>query len=365
MSNQYLLINDYRDKRNFSHHHPMNTGHYYPSRTIVHPKLEMTEPGDHDEQEANAIAEAIAAGGKISRKISGENSTSGINISHQMESQLNQLQGGGQAMPTGLRNMMERGFGKNFSHVRLHTDSEAATLSSNIHAKAFTHDNDIFFNQGQFSPNTSEGQKLMAHELAHVVQGGGKVARDEFDDLSLEIPNLCLNPDFINSLPLEFQLQLLNDSLNTCPRIEDLQFPPHNLSEDSSNKAFQEYQVPPVKDTNRLLLKGVAKGLSLVGDKYSSKEPKSKEPKSAGESSGKEFEITKMIKETFPEPSRPSEPTKLKPSEPFYLNKKIGVGKEGDYYFLRYKIGDYYFDLGHTKDITNLKEFMISVGVKF
>lgn len=149
----------------------------YPSRTIVHAKLEMTEPGDHDEQEADAVANTIAAGGKISRKITGGSGTSGITVSNQMENQLNHLQGGGHAMPTGLRNMMESGFGQDFSHVRLHTDSEAATLSSSIHAKAFTHGNDIYFNQGQFSPDTSEGQKLMAHELTHVVQGGRKIGR--------------------------------------------------------------------------------------------------------------------------------------------------------------------------------------------
>ena len=80
-------------------------------------------------------------------------------------------------MPTGLRNMMESGFGQDFSHVRLHCDSEAASLSSSIHAKAFTHGSDIYFNQGQFSPYTSEGQKLMAHELTHVVQGTGTVER--------------------------------------------------------------------------------------------------------------------------------------------------------------------------------------------
>ena len=164
---------------------PCGTTKFYPSRTIVHPKLEMTEPGDHDEQEADAVANTIAAGGKIRRKISGGSGSSGISVSNQMESQLKHLQGGGQAMPTGLRNMMESGFGQDFSHVRLHTDSEAASLSNSIHAKAFTHGNDIYFNQGQYSPNTSEGQKLMAHELTHVVQGGGKIGRDGLGDFKL------------------------------------------------------------------------------------------------------------------------------------------------------------------------------------
>lgn len=157
----------------------------YPSRTIVHAKLEMTEPGDHDELEAEEMANAIVSGGKISRKISGGASgSSGIAVSQQMERQLAHLQSGGRQMPEGLRNMMENGFGRDFSQVRLHTDSEAAEMSSSIHAKAFTHGNDIYFNRGQFAPETSEGQHLVAHELTHVVQGTGKVGREEEKDMS-------------------------------------------------------------------------------------------------------------------------------------------------------------------------------------
>lgn len=159
----------------------------YPSSTIVHAKLEMTEPGDHDEQEADTMANTIVSGGKISRKISsGGGGSSGIAVSQQMESQLLQLQGGGRQMPQGLLNMMESGFGQDFSQVRLHTDSEAATMSSSINAKAFTHGNDIYFNRGQFSPETTEGQRLVAHELTHVVQGTGKVGRWENPQLKYE-----------------------------------------------------------------------------------------------------------------------------------------------------------------------------------
>ena len=158
-----------------------------PSHTIVHAKLEMTEPGDHDEREADAMANTIMSGGKIARKISsGGSGSSGIAVSQQMESQLNHLQGGGRQMPEGLRNMMESGFGQDFSQVRLHTDSEAASMSSSIHAKAFTLGNDIYFNRGQFSPQTSEGRRLVAHELTHVVQGSGKVGRWENPQIRYE-----------------------------------------------------------------------------------------------------------------------------------------------------------------------------------
>ena len=50
-------------------------------------------------------------------------------------------------------------------------------MSSSIHAKAFTLGNDIYFNRGQFSPETSEGQRLVAHELTHVAQGGNYIKR--------------------------------------------------------------------------------------------------------------------------------------------------------------------------------------------
>jgi hypothetical protein len=43
-------------------------------------------------------------------------------------------------------------------------------MSREIHARAFTYGNDIYFNQGQFSPETPEGKNLLAHELTHVVQ---------------------------------------------------------------------------------------------------------------------------------------------------------------------------------------------------
>ena len=170
-------------------HEVLHNALAFPSRTVVHAKLEMTEPGDHDEQEADAIANDVVSGGKIARKISGGGSSSGIAVPRQMESRLSQLQGGGQPMPSNLRSKMESGFGVVFPQVRLHTDSEAASLSSSIGAKAFTHGNDIYFNQGQYSPYTTDGQRLVAHELAHVAQGGEKIGRKNFYYNGMDAPD--------------------------------------------------------------------------------------------------------------------------------------------------------------------------------
>ncbi|MBD2753189.1 DUF4157 domain-containing protein [Spirosoma sp. BT704] len=72
---------------------------------------------------------------------------------------------------------MESAMGADFSGVRVHTGSEASQLSQDLNAYAFTHGNDIYFNEGQYNPSTSEGQRLLAHELTHTVQQGASVKR--------------------------------------------------------------------------------------------------------------------------------------------------------------------------------------------
>lgn len=57
-----------------------------------------------------------------------------------------------------------------FGGVRIHTDGEAAALAESVQATAFTHGSDIYFGKGAYSPTTSRGQQLIAHELAHTVQ---------------------------------------------------------------------------------------------------------------------------------------------------------------------------------------------------
>jgi hypothetical protein len=80
------------------------------------------------------------------------------------------VQNGGQAMPESTRNFFERRFGQDFSQVRVHSDAEAATSAMKINALAYTYGNDIFMGAGQYSPYTATGQRLLAHELTHVVQ---------------------------------------------------------------------------------------------------------------------------------------------------------------------------------------------------
>ncbi len=79
----------------------------------------------------------------------------------------------GQPLDSGTRAFMEPRFGHDFSNVRLHTDSEASKGASAASARAYTIGNDIVLGPGEYSPQTSEGRHLLAHELTHVLQQSG------------------------------------------------------------------------------------------------------------------------------------------------------------------------------------------------
>ena len=88
------------------------------------------------------------------------------------ESQLTQTRGTGQELPAETRSFMENRFQSDFSGVRVHTGGTAQSLSKSIHAQAFTHGGDIYFNSGKFDPDSSSGRTLLAHELTHTIQQG-------------------------------------------------------------------------------------------------------------------------------------------------------------------------------------------------
>ncbi len=78
--------------------------------------------------------------------------------------------GVGRPLDPGVRLEMEARFGESFSDVRIHDGVEAQRSSALLGAKAYTVGNDIAFNSGHYAPASPEGRRLVAHELAHVVQ---------------------------------------------------------------------------------------------------------------------------------------------------------------------------------------------------
>ncbi len=80
---------------------------------------------------------------------------------------------GGKPIDASARATAESAYGRDFEDVRVHTDGEAAKYADAFHARAFTSGRDIVFGEGEYAPRSSEGQRLIAHELAHVVQQSG------------------------------------------------------------------------------------------------------------------------------------------------------------------------------------------------
>ncbi len=80
---------------------------------------------------------------------------------------------GGHPLGHGTRGFMEQRFAHDFSGVRVHTDANAADSARAVHAHAYTVGDHIVFGQNRYAPGTSGGDRLIAHELTHVVQQRG------------------------------------------------------------------------------------------------------------------------------------------------------------------------------------------------
>jgi hypothetical protein len=93
-------------------------------------------------------------------------------VAPDIEARINTLKGVGQPLPEADRIFMERRFGVDFSNVRVHADSNAIQMNRELNAQAFTYGRDVYFGTGRYSPETSSGRKLLAHELMHVMQQG-------------------------------------------------------------------------------------------------------------------------------------------------------------------------------------------------
>ena len=89
-----------------------------------------------------------------------------------IESSLSSSKGSGHHLPEDTRQQMESSIGADFSNVRIHDDSNAAQMSKELSAQAFTHGNDIYFNSGKYDTTTKGGKHLLAHELTHTIQQG-------------------------------------------------------------------------------------------------------------------------------------------------------------------------------------------------
>lgn len=182
-----------------------------PSRHRESPRirtaLKVSSPGDSAEREAESVARKVVAmrgpAGRLSiaarsplmparvpvvpvTRISAPNPDSSApprarppdETSPELDSAIKGQLGGGRPLPADVAEFMEPRFKASFANVRIHTDARAANLATRLGARAFTFGRDIFFNEGQFQPDGSEGMELIAHELTHTIQQREIVQRE-------------------------------------------------------------------------------------------------------------------------------------------------------------------------------------------
>jgi hypothetical protein len=161
----------------------------------IQPKLQINQPGDQYEQEADAMADKVMRMSdndvaqnsyktstatiqrkcaecekedeekKVQRKES--NNSSPVTAPPVVHNVLNSP---GKAMDGNTRSFMESRFGYDFGDVRIHDNNLAAKSASSINALAYTFGNNIGFNTGYYNPHSVSGKRLLAHELTHVIQ---------------------------------------------------------------------------------------------------------------------------------------------------------------------------------------------------
>lgn len=167
-------------------------------------KMTLGQPGDKYEQEADRFASQVVhqinapdfKENNIRQSIQREKDLEGVmyakgfqsaiqrkqalvdgEASLDLESAINSARGGGQPLAHGLQQSIGQVMGADFSGVRVHTDAQSDQLSQSIQARAFTTGQDVFFREGAYDPGSRSGQKLIAHELTHVMQQNAAVVR--------------------------------------------------------------------------------------------------------------------------------------------------------------------------------------------
>jgi hypothetical protein len=162
------------------------------AREGIQPKLMLGAQSDPYEQEADRVAASVMRmpepgpetvqracseckrepeqGGREPEIRRQEATSSAPEIGPDTETEIHGMRGSGQPLPPSVRRFMEPRFGEDFSGVRIHKGPEAVRTAQALNARAYTVGRDVMFGAGQYAPDTSDGRKLLAHELTHVAQ---------------------------------------------------------------------------------------------------------------------------------------------------------------------------------------------------
>lgn len=135
--------------------------------------LPVSRPGDPAERQADAVADQVAQGRSI-RDLLPLPTQAVARHAHAAPKSPHALSGAlsGPAQPLAgaPRQWATARIGRNFDHVRVHTDSGAAAAAQRLGADAVTVGSHVLFGAGRYQPDTPAGRRLLAHELVHTLQ---------------------------------------------------------------------------------------------------------------------------------------------------------------------------------------------------
>lgn len=134
----------------------------------------------------------------------------------------------GESLGTRTRAEMERSFARDLGVVRIHTDAAAARSAREVEAHAYTVGPHIVFGAGQYAPDTMTGKRLLAHELAHVIQQSSshgvrsQLERPDINQLESEADRAAVaaSEGRYSSIHLAAGLYLNDGCSNTVPMSE-------------------------------------------------------------------------------------------------------------------------------------------------
>jgi len=150
---------------------------HHATNMWVQTKLRVATPNDPFEREADRVADVTMSEPNQDQEpaleptaVPGTSTEATTPAPPSVHLALGTARDQGFPLPPDTREFMESRIGHDFSAVRIHADVTANELNRDLRSLAFTRGRDIYFADGQFQPRTTTGQRLLAHELTHVVQ---------------------------------------------------------------------------------------------------------------------------------------------------------------------------------------------------
>jgi len=170
----------------------------------IQPKLTVNEPGDKYEREADRVADAVIRVPNLTKEARTQKQLPPDRIQRRAQEEGESEPGdgaeeavdvareSGEPLPDDVQSFFETRMNEDFGNVRVHTGREADRAAHAINARAFTLGNSVVLRSDEYRPETHKGRKLLAHELAHVVQQGWAMPNSTRSNASSQRPTSIL-----------------------------------------------------------------------------------------------------------------------------------------------------------------------------